>query len=45
MGLKAPRVTIDRNLLLGVASVRLRVTSTDGFRRTVAEQTLPAPSL
>jgi len=41
-GLREPRVTIDRQILAGAPSVRVRVTSTDGFRSATSEKTFRA---
>jgi hypothetical protein len=45
MGLRQPQVTIDRTLLHGARDVKVRVTSTDGFRTETNTQTFSADDL
>jgi len=44
-GLRQPSVTIDRQLLGDAETVRVRITSTNGFERATTEQTLKVDDL
>ena len=44
-GLRQPSVTIDRRLLGDAETVRVRITSTNGFERATTEQTLKVDDL